>query len=108
MKTTMSNTAKEVKAEYQREYRKTMSEAARQKANEYLRRWRLKNRDKLRQYNIDYWECKANQVETIESRVIRLHELGMSLREIGREVGLSHMKVKRLLQMCYSRNEKKG
>ena len=75
-----------------------MSEAARQKANEYQRNWKLKNPDKVRKHNIDYWERKANEPETIETQVICLHNQGKSLREIGLMIGISHMKVKRILQ----------
>ena len=98
MKTQMSREAMLVKAKYQRDYRNGMSEAARQKANEYQRNWRLKNPDKLRQYNVDYWERKANEPETIETQVKNLHNQGKSLREIGLTIGISHMKVKRILQ----------
>ena len=34
-------------------------EAARQARNAYARAWRAKNRDKVRQYNADYWARKA-------------------------------------------------
>ena len=98
MKTEMSNAAKQARAKYQRQYVNGMSEAARQKANEYQRKWRLKNPEKLRQYNVDYWERKANEPETIETQVINLHNQGKSLREIGLTIGISHMKVKRILQ----------
>ena len=38
-------------------------EAARQAKNEYQREWRSKNREKVRQYNQNYWEKKALQSE---------------------------------------------
>jgi DNA-directed RNA polymerase specialized sigma subunit len=97
MEPTMSNAAKEVKAGYQRSYRTKMSNEARQKATEYMRSWRLKNPEKLRQYNINYWERKANAPEAIEDRIVNLHYQGKSLREIGLILGLSHMKIKRIL-----------
>ena len=34
-------------------------EAGRQARNAYAREWRAKNRDKVRQYNADYWARKA-------------------------------------------------
>lgn len=34
-------------------------EAGRQARNAYAREWRAKNRDKVRQYNADYWTRKA-------------------------------------------------
>ena len=95
MERKMSNEAKKVAAEYHRNYKSKMSDEARQAANEAMRNWRSKNPDKIRQYNINYWERKAHEGQTIESRVTRFHELGFSLREIAREVGISHMKVKR-------------
>ena len=94
----MSKSAKEAKASYQRNYRTTMSEAARQKAAEYMRSWRSKNPDKLKQYNVTYWERKANTPEAIETRVLNLHYQGKSLREIGLILGVSHMKVNRILK----------
>ena len=75
-----------------------MSEAARQKANEYQRNWKQKNPDKVKRYNVDYWERKANEPEAIETQVFCLHNQGKSLREIGLKIGISHMKVKRILQ----------
>ena len=34
-------------------------EAARQARNAYAREWRAKNRDKVKQYNANYWARKA-------------------------------------------------
>jgi DNA invertase Pin-like site-specific DNA recombinase len=98
METPMSNAAMLVKAKYQKDYRNGMSEAARQKAKEYQRNWRLKNQDKIRQYNVEYWERKAKEPESIEMQVFHLHEQGKSLRDIGLAIGISHMTVKRILQ----------
>jgi transposase-like protein len=75
-----------------------MSNEGRQAANEAMRKWRQKNPDKIRQYNITYWERKAREGQNIKSRVIHLHEIGYSLREIGQELNISHMTVKRMLQ----------
>lgn len=89
-----------------------MSKAAKAAQKEYLKQWRAKNKakiseynkkyreanpDKFRQYVIDYWERKANE-SSIEQKVVNLHEQGLSLREIARKVGLSHMKVSRILK----------
>lgn len=98
MERKMSNEAKKAAAEYHRNYKSKMSDEARQAANKAMRNWRRKNPDKIRQYNIDYWERKANKGQTIEGRVIHFHELGYSLREIAREVSISHMRVRRILQ----------
>lgn len=75
-----------------------MSNEARQKANEYQRNWKRKNPKKVRQYGINYWERKASEPQNIEKTVLDLHNQGKSLREIGQELGLSHMTVTRMLQ----------
>ena len=38
---------------------KAAQEAGRQARNAYARQWRANNRDKVRQYNADYWARKA-------------------------------------------------
>ena len=38
--------------------------------------------------------------ESLKERVIELNKQGRSLREIGAELGVSHMKVKRILKDC--------
>lgn len=38
-----------------------MNEKAREERNAYLRAWRKKNKDKVKKYNADYWERKANK-----------------------------------------------
>ncbi len=38
--------------------------------------------------------------ETLKTSVIELNQQGKSLREIGAELGISHMKVKRILKEC--------
>ena len=84
----------------------TMSLKARQKANDYQREWRRKNPDKVRQYAIDFWERKTlEENATLEERVVELTDQGYSLREIGRKLGISHMKVQRMLQACNDCNK---
>ena len=39
--------------------KQTAQEAERQARNAYARQWRANNRDKVRQYNADYWARKA-------------------------------------------------
>lgn len=75
-----------------------LSEEAR---NEYIKEWRKKNRDKMKQYEINYWERKAaeaNSGETLETRVSNLHEQGFSLRDIAAKVGINHVRVSRILK----------
>ena len=38
-----------------------ISEQAREIRNRYQRQWRRKNADKLRNYNVVYWEKKAQE-----------------------------------------------
>lgn len=38
-----------------------LNEKAREERNAYLRAWRKKNKDKVKKYNNDYWERKANK-----------------------------------------------
>lgn len=97
----LSEAARQARNAYQREYKRKMSNADREAEKEYLREWRRKNADKVRKYNIDFWERKAmekNNVEIIETRVFKLHELGFSLREIAAKVGINHVKVSRILK----------
>lgn len=37
-----------------------MNDKAREKRNEYLREWRKKNKDKVKKYNVNYWERKVS------------------------------------------------
>lgn len=36
-----------------------LKEIARKKRNEYMRKWRKKNKDKVKQYNKNYWKKQA-------------------------------------------------
>lgn len=38
-----------------------MTEKAKAARRDYYRRWRKENRDKVRQYNANYWQKKAEQ-----------------------------------------------
>ena len=38
-----------------------IKDLAREKQREYMREWRKKNKDKVRQYNADYWLRKAQE-----------------------------------------------
>lgn len=40
-----------------------MSEQAKEVRNDYLRKWRRRNPDKMRAYNIAYWERKAEDLQ---------------------------------------------
>jgi hypothetical protein len=78
-----------------------MSNDARQARNNYQRQYRRKNPDKIKQYNVNYWERKAAAIgEPLEVRILKLHRQGFSLRSISAKVGINHVKVSRILQ-CY-------
>jgi len=89
----MSEKAKALQREYQRQWR----EKNKVKVHDYNKNYREANPDKFRKYQIDYWERKANET-SIEQKVVNLHQQGLSLRETAGKVGLSHMKVSRILK----------
>ncbi|MCU7712993.1 hypothetical protein OK414_29435 [Priestia sp. JV24] len=55
----LSELAKEQKRAYYREYR----EKNRERYNQRAREWRANNKDKVKQYQKDYWERKSQDVE---------------------------------------------
>lgn len=65
-----------------------LSEKARELRTAYIRSWRRKNPEKMRQYNIDYWERKASRY-TPEVRAKELHDQGHSQRQISEMLGVS-------------------
>ena len=60
---TLSVEAAEARRSYQREYRRIN----REKINNQRKNWRAKNRDKVQQYNQDYWERKAVKAGSIRA-----------------------------------------
>lgn len=66
----------------------TLSDKAREMSNAYVRAWRRKNPEKMRQYNIDYWERKAARY-TPEVRARELQAQGFTQREIAEQLGVS-------------------
>ena len=74
-----------------------LSNEAREARNEYMRQWRRKNPDKLRQYNVDYWERKARE-SSPENQVKELSEQGLTQREIADFMGISLGLVNKLLK----------
>lgn len=53
----LSELAKEQKREYYRQYR----EKNRERYNQTARAWRINNKEKVKQYQADYWERKAKE-----------------------------------------------
>lgn len=98
----LSEQAKAAQREYNRQYRAKRSEAAIEKNRLAQKEWRAKNKEKIKLNKAAYWERKALRlsIETEESRVIALKEVGMSLRKIAKELHISHMKVSRILKDC--------
>ena len=90
----MSEAARAKMKEYHREWKRKNKDHVKQ----YFNEWRRKNKDRVKLYQAAYWERKAIEGQTTESKVIDLHSKGKSLREIGKEMNLSHMTVKRILE----------
>lgn len=64
----------------------TLSEQARQLRNQYQRQYRRKNPEKLRQYNARYWEKRADPVR---AKVRQLSAKGLSQRAIAEQLNIS-------------------
>lgn len=60
---TMTAEAVEARKAYQREYRRRN----RDKINSQRKNWRAENRDKVQQYNREYWERKAGRTKGIRA-----------------------------------------
>ena len=60
---TLTKAAKEVRAQYVREYRKTETEEQKEKRREYAREWRRKNPEKVKAARVRYWNKKAEELE---------------------------------------------
>jgi DNA-binding NarL/FixJ family response regulator len=63
-----------------------MNEAARKLRNAYQSEYRRKNPDKIRKYNSDYWERKA---DPIGAKVRQLSNEGLSQRHIAEKLNIS-------------------
>lgn len=76
-----------------------LSEQAKEAQRRYLREWRHKNPERVRQHTANYWEKKAAaKDEPIETRIIKFHDQGFSLREIAAKIGINHVQVSRILK----------
>jgi len=65
-----------------------LSEKARKLRNEAMRKWKKRNPDKVRQYQLNYWEKKANEY-TIEMQIKDLRAEGLSQRQIAKRLNIS-------------------
>lgn len=77
---------------------KELSEEARRLRNLYFREWKRKNLDKVRLYDISYWERKARNITPL-MRVKELHAQGKTQRQIAEELGISLGCVNKFLNM---------
>ena len=90
----LSDEAKELRRQHKKQWR----ERNREKIRQYDADWRKQHPEKQKEYTARYWNRKAAEAsDTIEGKVLRLHQSGKSLREIAKELDVSHMKVKRIL-----------
>ncbi len=90
----LSDAAKEYRRKVKAKYRAKN----REKIAEYDRRWRAKNPDKKAEIDRRYWERKMLiESDTMEARVMRMHNEGKSLRMIADELSINHMKAKRII-----------
>lgn len=74
-----------------------LSNEATKARNAYQKKWRQKNSEKIKQYNVNYWEKKANEV-SVEIKIMELHKKGMSIRQIEAEIGMSKSTVHRIIK----------
>lgn len=63
-----------------------LTEQARKLRNAYQRTWRLKNAEKLKQYNNNYWERKADPTG---AKIRQLTAKGLSQRAIAGQLNIS-------------------
>ena len=64
MKKEISEAAKAARNDYYKQLRRSMTPEKKQKQREYTNQWRKKNPDKVRQYSVNYWERKANELKS--------------------------------------------
>ena len=56
---TLTDAAKEARAQYVKEYRQRETEEQKERRREYAREWRKKNPDKVKAARVRYWNKKA-------------------------------------------------
>ena len=64
MKKEISEAARAARNDYYKQLRRSMTPEKKQKQREYTNQWRKKNPDKVRQYSVNYWERKANELKS--------------------------------------------
>lgn len=63
---TLTTEAKEARAAYLREYRKTETDAQKEARREYAREWRKKNPEKVEAARVRYWNKKGLELKNGE------------------------------------------
>jgi len=71
-----------------------LSDKAREARNAYQRAYRIKNPEKIKRYNIEYWERKADPVG---AKVRQLSKQGLSQRVIAEKLSISLGSVNNIL-----------
>lgn len=65
-----------------------LSDKAKELRNQYQREWKRKNPEKVKRYFLTYWEKKAAQI-TPEQQARELHEQGYTQRQIAEALSIS-------------------
>jgi DNA-binding NarL/FixJ family response regulator len=73
-----------------------LSEKARELKNDYQRIWRQKNREKIRQAAIRYWNKKADSFNPAEAAKELSHQ-GFTQRQIAEQLNISVGTVNKIL-----------
>lgn len=63
-----------------------LTDKAKETRNAYQRAYRIKNPDKIKQYNVNYWERKADPTG---AKVRQLSKEGLSQRQIAEKLNIS-------------------
>ena len=77
---------------------KNLSQKAKELRNAYMREWKKNNPEKLKQYNINYWERKAEAYSIIQ-KAKDLSRQGLSQRKIAEALNVSVGTINRYLNM---------
>jgi tRNA(Ile2) C34 agmatinyltransferase TiaS len=61
----LSERARKTRREYYRKRYGNLTSEAKERMSRYQRKWKQENRDKIRQYNVEYWERKTSVTESV-------------------------------------------
>ena len=74
-----------------------LSDKARELRNQYQRQWRRKHPEKLRQYNDSYWQCKADSYSIVQEAQ-ELSRQGYTQRQIAEQLNVSAATINKYLK----------